>query len=272
MDIPPAFFERTDRGFEPLPAAIGAWSPDMVNGPAICGLLGGALDMAHRPEGFVPARLTVDLFRPTLRKPLEVTMVEVRRGSRIAVADAELLQEGRPVARATAVFLRSSEQPPGEVWTRGEIPAPPPAELRGDDAGATSYLWNSSDDPAAWSRRLGEHQNDRRKRSWQRPFPVILGEEPNVLATVATVGESTSMLTNWGEQGVGFINGDLTLVLSRLPRGGASGAIGVQAENRFSAAGIAVGNATLFDEDGPFGAGVTTALANPAAQVDFSRH
>src|SRR5690606_41030445 len=54
------------------------------------------------------------------------------------------------------------------------------------------------------------------------------------------------------------------LVLSRLPRGGA---IGVQAENHFSADGIAVGNATLFDEDGPFGAGVTTAVANPAAQV-----
>ncbi|MBF6355901.1 thioesterase family protein [Nocardia higoensis] len=265
MNIPPAFFERTDRGFEPLPAAVGAWSPDMVNGPAICGLLAGELDSAHRPEGFVPARLTVDLFRATLRKPLEVTTVEVRRGSRIAVADAQLLQEGRAVARATAVFLRPSEQPPGEVWTRGEIPAPPPAELSG---GPVSYLWNSGEDPAGWSRRLGGHQNDQRKRTWQRPFPVILGEEPNVLATVATVGESTSMLTNWGAQGVGFINGDLTLVLSRLPRGGA---IGVQAENHFSADGIAVGNATLFDEDGPFGAGVTTAVANPAAQVDFSR-
>lgn len=261
MDIPLAFFERTERGFEALPMAVSAWSPDMVNGPAICGLLGGALESAHRPDGFIPARLTVDLFRPTLRKSVEVTTTEVRRGSRIAVADAELLQEGRAVARATAVFLRPSAQPPGRVWTRQERPDLPPAELLD---GSISHLWHT--DTTGWSARLSEHQNAERKRNFQQPIPVILGEPPSPLAAAATIGESTSMMTHWGDRGVGFINADLTLTMSRLPHG----AIGVQAENHFSTDGVAVGNATLFDRDGFFGACVVTALANPAAQVDFS--
>ena len=34
--------------------------------------------------------------------------------------------------------------------------------------------------------------------------------------------------------------------------------------------GIAVGTATLFDNQGAFGSGLVTAVANPAAQIDFS--
>ena len=33
--------------------------------------------------------------------------------------------------------------------------------------------------------------------------------------------------------------------------------------------GISVGSATLFDHAGPFGTGMVTAIANPAAQIDF---
>jgi hypothetical protein len=39
---------------------------------------------------------------------------------------------------------------------------------------------------------------------------------------------------------------------------------------RFFNDGIAVGTATLFDSRGAFGSGMTTAIANPAAQIDFS--
>ena len=35
------------------------------------------------------------------------------------------------------------------------------------------------------------------------------------------------------------------------------------------AAGVSVGSETLFDDDGPFGTGLVTAIANPAAQIDF---
>lgn len=37
-----------------------------------------------------------------------------------------------------------------------------------------------------------------------------------------------------------------------------------------AADGVAVGTATLFDRSGAFGSGMTTAVSNPAAQIDFA--
>ena len=84
---------------------------------------------------------------------------------------------------------------------------------------------------------------------------------------MATTSNSPpSLVTNLGTQGIGYINGDLTVALSRLPVGNY---IGVQANSHWTSGGVAVGNATLFDDIGPFGIGMVTAVANPAAQIDF---
>ncbi len=58
------FLRRDGDGFFPLDMGISKWSPDMINGPAITGILARAIENEHGAEGFVPARLTVDLFRP----------------------------------------------------------------------------------------------------------------------------------------------------------------------------------------------------------------
>ena len=80
------------------------------------------------------------------------------------------------------------------------------------------------------------------------------------------VAEATSLVTNLGTKGVGYINGDLTVGLSRLPVGEW---IGVQADSHWAEDGVAVGTATLFDRRGAFGSGMTTAV-DPAAQIDFA--
>ncbi len=56
------------------------------------------------------------------------------------------------------------------------------------------------------------------------------------------VGETTSLMTNWGTAGIGFINADLTLALSRLPEGPE---IGIEADNHLSVDGISVGSTTM---------------------------
>ena len=43
----------------------------------------------------------------------------------------------------------------------------------------------------------------------------------------------------------------------------------MQGDSRLAAAGVATGTATLFDDHGPIGTAIVTALANPAAQIDF---
>ncbi|MFC9432841.1 thioesterase family protein [Nocardia sp. NPDC057030] len=258
------FFEATAHGFEPLPFAASAWSPTMINGPAVCGLMARALERQHCATGFQPARLTVDLFRPTLAKPVTVVTELVRDGRRIRVADAALMQGGVDVARATVVFLKRSIQPPGQLWTRTELPRPPSVPVATE---VTRPLFGSDAHADGWSAEIGEHQNDSRKRMWQVPMPVLEGEPPSPFVGAVVIGEATSLMTNWGSAGVGFINTDMTLALARPPVGAE---IGVEADSHLSADGVAVGSATLFDRTGPFGTCVVTALSNADRQVDFT--
>jgi hypothetical protein len=120
---------------------------------------------------------------------------------------------------------------------------------------------------AGWTRSPAEHQNESQKTFCYRGLTVIEGEKVSPFVRAVMVAEATSLVTNLGTEGIGYINGDLTVALSRLP---VDEFICVQADSHWAADGIAVGTATLFDHQGPFGTGMTTAVANPAAQIDFS--
>ena len=122
-------------------------------------------------------------------------------------------------------------------------------------------------DESGWSRSPAEHQNDSRKRFYNDGIRVVADVANTPFTRAAMVAEATSLVTNLGTAGVGYINGDVTVALSRLP---VDEWIGIQADSHHAADGIAVGTATLFDHLGAFGAGMTTAIANPAAQIDFS--
>jgi hypothetical protein len=118
------------------------------------------------------------------------------------------------------------------------------------------------------TRPPGEHQNESRKTFYNRAIQVVAGEKISQFVRAAMAAEATSLVTNLGTQGVGYINGDLTVGMARLPVGEW---IGVQADSHWAADGVAVGAATLFDEAGGFGSGMVTAVSNPAAQIDFTR-
>jgi hypothetical protein len=77
------------------------------------------------------------------------------------------------------------------------------------------------------------------------------------------------MVTNWGSNGVEYINTDITLTLARLPEGRE---IGLVATDRVSHEGIAVGTATVFDRRGRLGTSVVTSIANAKRSVDFEVH
>jgi hypothetical protein len=83
----------------------------------------------------------------------------------------------------------------------------------------------------------------------------------------AEFAEGTSLVANLGTGGVGYINGDLTVALARLP---VDEWMGIQADSHRAAEGISVGTATLFDRIGAFGSGLVTAVGDPAAQIDFA--
>jgi hypothetical protein len=122
-------------------------------------------------------------------------------------------------------------------------------------------------DDVGWTRSPAAHQNESRKRFYNDGIKVVAGEKNSPFVLAAMVAEATSLVTNLGTKGVGYINGDLTVGLSRLP---VDDWICVRGDSHWASDGVAVGTATLFDHQGAFGAGMVTAVSNPAAQIDFA--
>jgi hypothetical protein len=83
----------------PGPAAQGPWGPT-ISGHVVGGILARALELESLGSGLVPARLTVDLLRPTAIAPVEVRTAVRRDGRRIRLVDAELIQHDVVVSRA----------------------------------------------------------------------------------------------------------------------------------------------------------------------------
>jgi len=80
------------------------------------------------------------------------------------------------------------------------------------------------------------------------------------------MADGASLVTNWGDKGVEYINTDITLTLARLPEGLE---IGLAAVDRVEHDGIAVGTAAVFDRSGTLGTAVVTSLVNAHRTVDF---
>lgn len=263
-----SFFTYADGVYLPTSLAQSAWSEDMANGPAVVGALARGLESEHGVAGFQPARLTVDLFAPIRMAPLRVRTSVVREGRRIHVADAELVQGGGDsvVARASLVQLRRGEQPNGELWRSGrEVGIPP--QHASEELGPMQFpVFDSDTSAERWTTNMGAHQTAGRKRYWHHPLDVIESETASRFQRAATLAETTSLMTNWGSEGIGFINADLTVSLARLPE---SDDLGIEADEHLSHAGVGVGTASLFDRAGVFGVGTVVALSNAKRQIDF---
>lgn len=255
------FTPTDDGGFMPTRFAQSHWGDDHLNGPAVVGLAARALENHCGSDEFMPARFTADLFRAARNTHTTVDGRVVRDGRRVRNAECDVRQDGRAVAHATLVQYRRSSAPPGRQWVPTMTVVTPPAP---DDELAPFV---GSDD-GGWTRSPGEHQNESRKRFFNDGIEVVAGEKLSPFVRAVMLAEATSLVTNLGTEGIGYINGDLTVALSRLP---VDEWLMVQGDAHLASDGVAVGTATLFDRQGAFGTGLVTAVANPAAQIDFSR-
>jgi len=250
----------------PAEIARSMWKHDQMHGVAVSGALARALELRLAELGRTdlhPARYTVDLFQPATMAPCTVETEVVREGRRICLIDASLMQEGVRVARASCIFLLATKTPKGDVWSPVERPQPPPEDLVpvSDEPRVPHFI---SDSP--WSQSFPDHQNSGRKQTWQAGLPVVAGEEGTPFQSVASIADGTSMVVNWGTEGVKFINTDITLALARPP---VSREIGLSVTDRVEHDGIAVGTVEVFDRAGPLGTAMVTALANAARPIDF---
>lgn len=257
--FPTPFFTVDGDTYVPGPLAAGPWA-DAVSGPIIGGLLGRTIERDAGDPDLQPARLTVDMPRPTLLEPVAVQTVVAREGRRIKLVDALVLQRGQVTARASAVFLRRSTQPDGRVWSPPVAMPAIPTESDGIAPDLQMSLWAYGAGPTSGSPRVEWQQACSPKFVWVRQLrPLVDGEALTPFTNAAMAGDVTSALTHWGTDGLRFVNVDYTVSLSRLPEGQH---IGLASAGHHSAAGVASGVATLFDHLGPIGTGVAVALAN----------
>ncbi|WP_201263379.1 thioesterase family protein [Mycobacterium montefiorense] len=261
--MPEAFFAAVGDSYVPGPLTQGPWGAAM-GGQIVGGLLGWGIEQSGIDADFQPARLTVDLLRPVLLRPVQIQTSIQREGRRIKLVDAALIQRGTVVARASALFLRRGDHPEGQVWS---FPVQMPALPTSYDGFPTDMpflIWGyGATFEGSPGIAAGEwEQSHSQKFAWARVFrPMVQGYPLTPFTRLAFVGDITSSLTHWGTGGLRYINADYTVTASRLPDGEF---VGLAAQSHYGTAGVATGAATLFDCHGPIGTSSALAVAQPA--------
>jgi Thioesterase-like superfamily len=267
---PEAYFTIDGNSYLPGVMARGPWGV-ALGGQAVGALLGWGIERSGIDEDFQPSRFTVDLLRPVLPEPVQIQTSVQREGRRIKLVDGVLVQKGKTVARASALFLRRGEHPDGQVWSASVEMPPLPTTSDGFPADMPFLIWGYGA-TAAGSPGIaaGEwEQSHSQKFAWTRLFrPIVQGHPLTPFTRLAFAGDVTSSLAHWGTSGLRYINADYTVTVSRLPDGEF---VGLAAQSHYGTAGVATGSATLFDRHGPIGTSSALALAQPAEAFQPSR-
>lgn len=252
----PAFFTVQGPSLVPGAEARSPWSDRMLHGRLLAALAARAIESEQLPEGFVPARLTVDLFRAAPMAAVQITTSAVREGRRVRTAEASIVCEGREAGRASAVMLRTEEDPPGRVWSPPPwaVPDPETLALPPVPAGTSRFPLDIRQVGGGGFGTFGP------KRVWVREVrDLVQGETPSGFVRAVGAADLANPFANSGDAGLAFINADLTVYLARVPVGEW---IGLDVSARVSDAGVAVGGCDLYDRQGPIGSCAVASVVN----------
>jgi hypothetical protein len=256
-----AFFACEAGRYLPNPICRGPWDPQALHGRVIVALLAHEIERKHGEPGFMPARLTVDMYRPPGFAPIEVVTKVVRDGKRIRVVDAEFISDGTSQARATCQLLRRTENAPGRVWSppAWSVPDPetiePPPNRPG--RGGMGGMWMTRNISGAMG-TFGQ------RRVWIREARnCVAGTELSPFLRAASAADFASPISNAGDQGLGYINTDVTLHLHRMPIGEW---IGLEVVNHQATDGVTLGACFMHDREGAVGSSTVVGVAQRRAR------
>lgn len=248
------FFTTDGDHYLPTDAGRGPWNPNSLHGRVIIGLLGHEIERLHGGPDYLPARLTVDMYRLPDMSPVEIVTRVVRDGYRIKVIDAEFVSGGVSAGRATCQLLRKTERPEGEVWKPPAWDVPKPDEIPAPEPRTAPMggMWKTR--PIA-----GGFMTAERRKTWMAEVRELVAGRPlTPFQRVAVAADFASPAANAGDKGLKYINTDVTIYLHREPVGEW---IGFDVTDHGDTAGIAFGETRLYDVDGPIGAASCCALA-----------
>jgi hypothetical protein len=248
------FFTKDRDAYVPTPIASGPWDPNSLHGRVIIGLLAFVIEQRHGADDFVPARLTVDMFRLPNLSPIEVKTRVIRDGLRIKLVEADFISGGVAMARASCQLLRKTQNAPGLIWSLPNWDAPAPTDIAVPENPRLNMHGKWATRPIVGAMgALGP------RRLWMSEVrDLVEGAPLTPFVRAAVAADFASPFANAGDQGLGYINSDVTLYLHRLP---IKEWIGFEVVNHQSADGVAIGECFLYDEQGPIGSSTVAALA-----------
>ncbi len=245
-----------DTAFRSTDHTRGPWDPDAQHGGPPCALIGHVLESVHATEDRQPVRLTFEILRPVPVGRLEVRSELIRGGKRVELLGASLHDEaGTPLILARAWRIRTAAIPLSVDRTAvPQIGGPEKAEgtvaffreiahtgyVEAMETRFVSGGWAEPGPATAWLRMR---------------HPLLPGVAPTPLVRTLIAADSGNGISA-AFDGI-FINPELTVHLTRMPRGEW---VGMEAATTLTDHGVGLAVSTLHDQDGPFGRGAQSLL------------
>ena len=261
-----------DGRYMPTQLSRGPWSAQHQHGGAPAGLIVREMEQVETFQPMRLARVTYDLLGPVPIEEVEVTTEVLRPGKRVQWVGATMSCAGKPIVRAVGFFIRVEDQAtPVQDMLNHSGPSPDQSrnamtmidELETMFAGHGVDIRISSDkkqwiDPGAGS-------------AWFRlKVPLVEGEEPSPqqrACSAADFGNGISAPLSWFDWL--FVNGDLTVNLSRVPEGEW---INLESVTRLSGDGTGLTETRLADASGVIGSATQSLFVQAQAGAsDFGK-
>ena len=244
-----AIYRRDGDRWIPGPEAKGPFPGQ--HGGAVAGLLAACLEAeATRLGAGIALQCSTTLLRPAALEPCRIAVVTVRAGARVTVLSATLNVQDKSCALAQAIFVR-----PHEVghWPLPAVEIHSPLEF--EISPGHAKLRSGFRDSVEMRRRDGI--------VWLRSLKPVV-EPLSPLARVCAHSDWASGLSRYDSYEAprvgGFPNADLTVHLSREPRGDW---VGLKPKSYWYGNGMGMTDTEILDIYGPLGRACHTLVLLP---------
>jgi hypothetical protein len=255
------FLPLGDNRYAATTHTSGPWDARLAHAGPPSALLARAIEKTPSPwADSVMTKVTVDLLGPVPVAELTVTAQVLRSGRSVELVQAELENDGRVAARATAWRVRRSDLTLPDVPENSRPEDNPPTLPETETALPSGWIGGYLH-AMEWRVARGSWEQPGPATVWGRMrYPLVPGEEPTGWQRILTIADSGNGVSNVLSLDWFFINTDLTVHLAAEPAGEW---ICLDAETCVNASGFGLASSRLFDRSGLVARGAQALYIGP---------